>query len=128
MLVLFAIAYALLTSAAFFVITTEMGLYCARRGSGGSEMHAKAWASGYRAAEVVIASVLLYVLWGPILHFHGNRPGAGLYVVAGLYALIFGSTYVLGSLAALVTIPIGDQRQYFAGILSQRGTIDDERF
>ena len=115
MALLVAIAFAVISALGMFAFSALFGGYCAGRGAYTTEIKAKGWAALLRGSEVTIAASLLYVLWGPLLRLQGD-PSA-FYVVAVLYTLAVGGTYLVFSFFALITIPLGSQVAYFRGVL-----------
>lgn len=67
-----------------------------------------------RSAEVCTAIVLLLIFWKvtfPRATAQGNN--VLLTVCAWLYTVLIGGVYIGGSLFALVTVPLGNQLEYF---------------
>lgn len=113
-----AIGYMLVSALALFFFFALFGKWCMEHGVTGSETRAKAFAAILRGTEVCLALIAVYTLWLPILHTGSNDYGMLLFIPACAYTLVIGGVYVLGSLFALVTIPIGDQLAYFRNRLS----------
>jgi hypothetical protein len=102
-----------------FVFSPLFGKFCAKRGAvAANEAIAKMWAATMRASEIVLASVLLYLMWHYVLPAAGP-PMLLSYIAAGLATLYIGGLYVAGSFFALVTVPMGNQKQYFSEMLEK---------
>jgi hypothetical protein len=121
MLGISAIAYMIVSLLVIFALSAFLGQYCMQRGVEGPESVAKRWAMLMRGTEVIVASGALYILWKPILHAGESGPHGNfaLTIVAILYSIVVGGVYVLASLFAFVTVPMGDQVGYFRDRLSK---------
>ena len=93
------ILYVVVSVVSIHVFSTLVCSFCARHGVEAGEPAAKLWAAMMRASEVVVASILLYVLWHYVVHV-GGPPTTIAYAVAVLGALYVGGVYVIGSLFA----------------------------
>jgi len=111
------IGYIIFATALFMFVAAKISRWAVANGIKGPESLAKRLAMTWRFSEVVLAVVVLYILWVPILHVGANSAwsvngGGTAFFIAAAYTILFGGLYIGGSLFAGVTVPMGNQVAY----------------
>ena len=120
-MVIVEIVYVIVMFFVFQVFSVRVGKWARANGINGPEKKAKMFAFAWRGSEVAASSAIIYVLWEFLLQLgiHGPwtvRGGQTAFWIAVIFTVLFGGLYIGGSLFGAVTIPMGNQVEYFNDI------------
>jgi len=115
-MILLEIIYCTVALLGFFFLSGTLGRWASRNSINGPEWKVKVFSIIWRLSEVLLALIVLYILWEPMLRLGYNgglsvEGGNIAFILAACFSLIFGTQYVLASLIVTVMVPFRGQAQ-----------------
>jgi len=110
---LIEIIYMVVAFVVFQSISNAIGNWAIPIGVEGPESKAKVVAIVWRTTQAVLGLAVLAILWKLILPWLDPEGSGAVFYIAVGFSILFGFYGVFGALFAAVTVPGGDQMEYF---------------